>query len=198
MIIFIRFLILILIFINFSLRSNKLNMNFVIKIFMEIKRISYFLIKLIIGIIIFLFLNYNRYIYYRVGLTIHYGYVLIYALALVFLLWRLWRINRIWVMIRHFLPRGIRGLLKIFIPILELIGVLIRPLTLAIRLATNISCGHVVLLIFSFFAFNIANYLVISIRVLLYGLYFIEFLVRIIQAYVFRRLIYIYIIDIEI
>lgn len=101
-------------------------------------------------------------------------------------------------MIRHFLPRGIRGLLKIFIPILELIGVLIRPLTLAIRLATNISCGHVVLLIFSFFAFNIANYLVISIRVLLYGLYFIEFLVRIIQAYVFRRLIYIYIIDIEI
>lgn len=61
-------------------------MNFVIKIFMEIKRISYFLIKLIIGIIIFLFLNYNRYIYYRVGLTIHYGYVLIYALALVFLL----------------------------------------------------------------------------------------------------------------
>lgn len=198
MIIFIRFLILILIFINFSLRSNKLNMNFVIKIFMEIKRISYFLIKLIIGIIIFLFLNYNRYIYYRVGLTIHYGYVLIYALALVFLLWRLWRINRIWVMIRHFLPRGIRGLLKIFIPILELIGVLIRPLTLAIRLATNISCGHVVLLIFSFFAFNIANYLVISIRVLLYGLYFIEFLVCIIQAYVFWRLIYIYIIDIEI
>jgi len=85
----------------------------------------------------------------------------------------------------HFLPLGIEGLLKAFIPILELVGVLIRPLTLAVRLATNISCGHVVLLIFRFFAFNVANYLVFFIRVLLFGLYFIEFLVCAIQAYVF-------------
>jgi F-type H+-transporting ATPase subunit a len=88
-------------------------------------------------------------------------------------------------MLRHFLPMGIEGLLKIFIPVLEVIGVLIRPITLAIRLATNISCGHVVLLMFRFFAFNVANYLVISISVLLFGLYFIEFLVCAIQAYVF-------------
>jgi len=88
-------------------------------------------------------------------------------------------------LLRHFLPSGIEGLLKVFIPVLEIIGVLIRPLTLAIRLATNIRCGHVVLLIFRFFAFNVANYLVISIRVLLFGLYFIEFLVCAIQAYVF-------------
>ena len=88
-------------------------------------------------------------------------------------------------MLRHFLPLGIQGILKVFIPVLELVGVLIRPLTLAIRLATNIRCGHVVLLMFRFFAFNVANYLVISIRVLLFGLYFIEFLVCVIQAYVF-------------
>ena len=87
--------------------------------------------------------------------------------------------------LRHFLPSGIQGLLKVFIPVLELIGVLIRPLTLAIRLATNIRCGHVALLIFRFFAFNVASYLVISIRILLFGLYFIEFLVCVIQAYVF-------------
>lgn len=88
-------------------------------------------------------------------------------------------------MIAHFLPRGIEGVLKLFIPILEIIGVLIRPITLAIRLATNIRCGHVVLLMFRYFVFNIANYLVISIRILLFGLYFIEFLVCVIQAYVF-------------
>jgi F0F1-type ATP synthase membrane subunit a len=93
---------------------------------------------------------------------------------------------------------GIEGLLKLFIPLLEIIGVTIRPLTLAVRLATNIRCGHVVLLIFRYFAFNVANYLVIAIRILLFGLYFIEFLVCVIQAYVFRRLLYIYIIDIEI
>jgi F-type H+-transporting ATPase subunit a len=193
-----RIVILILLFINFSLSSNKINIVFVYNIFIEIKRISVYLVKFIRAVVVFLFLNYNSYIYYSVGLTITYGYVFIYSLSIVILLWLLWRINNIIVILSHFLPLGIEGLLKIFIPVLELIGVLIRPLTLAIRLATNISCGHVVLLIFRFFAFNIANYLVISIRVLLFGLYFIEFLVCIIQAYVFWRLIYIYIIEIEI
>jgi F-type H+-transporting ATPase subunit a len=94
-------------------------------------------------------------------------------------------VNGIFYIIRHFLPSGIEGLLKLFIPVLEIVGVLIRPITLAVRLATNIRCGHVVLLIFRFFAFNIANYLVFSISLLLFGLYFIEFLVCAIQAYVF-------------
>jgi len=151
-----------------------------------------------LAVVVFLFLNYNSYIYYRVGLTINYGYVFIYSFSIVFLLWLIWAVNRIIRILRHFLPRGIEGLLKIFIPVLEIIGVLIRPITLAIRLATNIRCGHVVLLIFRFFAFNIANYLVFSIRILLFGLYFIEFLVCAIQAYVFWRLIYIYIIEMEV
>jgi len=183
---------------NFSMNSNKISINFVLTIFMEIKSISYILVKIMMAVVIFLFLNYNSYIYYRVGLTINYGYVFIYSFSIVFLLWILWMVNDIVRILRHFLPLGIDGLLKVFIPVLELIGVLIRPMTLAIRLATNISCGHVVLLIFRFFAFNIANYLVFSIRVLLFGLYFIEFLVCAIQAYVFWRLIYIYIIEIEI
>lgn len=198
MIIIFRLIVFLLILMNFSNRANKIRIVFIYKIFIEIKRISYFLVKLMFGIVLFLVLNYNSYIYYRVGLTINYGYVFIYAFSLVLLLWILWIVNNIWRILRHFLPRGIEGLLKLFIPVLELIGVLIRPLTLAIRLATNISCGHVVLLIFSFFAFNIANYLVFSIRILLFGLYFIEFLVCIIQAYVFWRLIYIYIIEMEV
>lgn len=148
--------------------------------------------------ILFLFFNYNSYIYYRVGLSINYGYVFIYSLSLLFFLWFLWAVNNVIIMISHFLPLGISGILKIFIPILEIVGVIIRPLTLAVRLATNISCGHVVLLMFSYFSFNTANYLVISISVLLFGLYFIEFLVCVIQAYVFRSLFYIYLIEIEI
>jgi F-type H+-transporting ATPase subunit a len=198
MILLFSFFLLLLLFINFRLNSNKINLYFIIKVFIEIKSISYFLIKVMLAIVLFLLINYNSYIYYRVGLRINYGYVFIYALSIVFLLWRVWTVNNIFSIISHFLPLGIEGLLKLFIPVLELIGVLIRPLTLAIRLATNISCGHVVLLMFRFFAFNIANYLVISIRVLLFGLYFIEFLVCAIQAYVFWRLIYIYIIEIEI
>lgn len=189
---------LIVIFINFSLRRNKINFIFIYSIFVEIKIIRLFLIKLIRGLILFLIFNYNRYIYFSVGLRMHYGYVFIYAFSLVLFSWFLWVVNNIVIIIRHFLPLGIEGLLKLFIPLLEIIGVLIRPLTLAVRLATNISCGHVVLLIFSYFAFNVASYLVPLIRVLLFGLYFIEFLVCVIQAYVFWRPLYIYIIEIEI
>lgn len=176
---------MLILFINFRIRSNKVRFGVVYKVFMDIKSIRLFLIKLMIGIIIFLVINYNRYVYYRVGLSINYGYVFVYAFRLVVILWLLWRINNVVRILGHFLPRGIQGLLKVFIPVLELVGVLIRPITLAVRLATNISCGHVVLLMFRFFAFNVANYLVISIRVLLFGLYFIEFLVCAIQAYVF-------------
>lgn len=185
-------------YINFRLTRNKINFTFIYSIFIEIKIIRLFLIKLIGALVLFLILNYNSYIYFRVGITINYGYIFIYTVCLVLFSWALWASNNIKVIIRHFLPMGIEGLLKLFIPLLEIIGVTIRPLTLAVRLATNIRCGHVVLLIFRYFAFNVANYLVIAIRILLFGLYFIEFLVCVIQAYVFRRLLYIYIIDIEI
>ena len=198
MILIIRLYILFLVLNNFSFSSNKLFILPVLQIFMELKFLRYFFIKVIRGFIVFLFLNYNMYIYYSVGLTINYGYVFIYAIRFVFILWIVWFINNWISMIGHFLPRGIEGVLKIFIPVLEIIGVLIRPITLAIRLATNIRCGHVVSLIFRFFVFNVANYLVISISVLLFGLYFIEFLVCVIQAYVFWSLLYIYIREIEI
>ena len=195
---FFRLLFIIIIFSNFRFLRNKINWVFIYNIFIEIKVISVFLIKLIRILILFLIFNYNSYIYFRVGVTINYGYVFLYAFCLVLFLWSLWIFNNVVKIVRHFLPLGIEGLLKIFIPILEIIGVLIRPLTLAVRLATNIRCGHVVLLIFRYFAFNVANYLVFSIRILLFGLYFIEFLVCVIQAYVFWRLLYIYMIEIEI
>ena len=183
---------------NFSISRNKMNFVFVYNLFIEIKSVRVFIIKFIRAIVLFLIFNYNSYIYYGVGLTMNYGYVFIYAFIIILLLWSVWRVNNIVMMISHFLPRGIEGLLKLFIPVLEVIGVLIRPMTLAIRLATNISCGHVVLLMFSFFAFNLRNYLVLSISLLLFGLYFIEFLVCAIQAYVSWSLIYIYFIEIEI
>ena len=198
MIFFFSVLIILLVFMNFSISRNKMNFAFVYNLFIEIKSVRVFIIKFIRAIVLFLIFNYNSYVYYGVGLTMNYGYVFIYAFTIILLLWSVWRVNNIVIMISHFLPRGIEGLLKLFIPVLEVIGVLIRPMTLAIRLATNISCGHVVLLMFSFFAFNLRNYLVLSISLLLFGLYFIEFLVCAIQAYVFWSLIYIYFIEIEI
>lgn len=189
---------MLLIFQNFSINMNKLFIYPILKIFIELKIVSFFFLKLIIRFILFLLINYLSYVYFSVGLTIHYGYVFIYAISLIFLLWSIWLINNFIRIFSHFLPVGIGGILKIFIPILEIIGVLIRPITLAIRLATNVSCGHVVLLMFRFFVFNVKNYLVISITILLFGLYFIEFLVCVIQAYVSWSLLYIYVMEIEI
>ena len=86
MILGISLVIIMLLFINFSINSNKINMLFIYKIFIEVKSIRVFLIKLISGILIFLFFNYNSYIYYGVGVTITYGYVFLYAFGLVLLL----------------------------------------------------------------------------------------------------------------
>jgi hypothetical protein len=83
MILLFRLVILIILFMNFRMSSNKLNIVFVFNIFMEIKRVRVFLIKIISLLVVFLFLNYNSYIYYRVGLRIQYGYVFIYAFLLV-------------------------------------------------------------------------------------------------------------------
>jgi len=198
MILFFRLVFLIVLFINYRIRANKLNVVFIYKIFIEIKVISGFFIKMTLGIVIFLIFNYNSYIYYSLGVRIRYGVVFSYALGLVIIVWVIWGVNNLLSMLRHYLPLGVEGVLKLFIPVIELLGVIIRPLTLAVRLATNIRCGHVVLLIFSYFVFNISFYLVFLIRVLLYGLYFIEFLVCVIQAYVFWRSIYIYLIEVEI
>lgn len=100
-------------------------------------------------------------------------------------------------MIGHFIPVGVTGILMIFIPIIETLGILIRPFTLAVRLATNISCGHVVLLMFSYFSLRFNFLLTGFISLLLFVLFLIELLVCLIQAYVFWRLIYIYLIDIS-
>lgn len=83
MILLFRLVILIILFMNFRMSSNKLNIVFVFNIFMEIKRVRVFLIKMMSLLVVFLFLNYNSYIYYRVGLRMQYGYVFIYAFLLV-------------------------------------------------------------------------------------------------------------------
>lgn len=83
MILIISLIILMLLFMNFRINSNKINILAIFKIFIEIKRVRVFLVKLIRVMILFLVLNYNRYVYYRIGLRMHYGYVFIYAFLLV-------------------------------------------------------------------------------------------------------------------
>lgn len=83
MILIINIIVILLLLINFRLHRNKINIFFIYNIFIEIKSINFFLLKLIFSIVFFLIFNYYSYIYYRVGLRINYGYVFIYAFVLV-------------------------------------------------------------------------------------------------------------------
>jgi len=80
--------------------------------------------------------------------------------------------------------------LLLLVPI-ELLSYLIRPFTLSIRLFANMLAGHTMLAIFAGFAASIGvfAFVPVGINVLLIGL---EFLVAVLQAYVFAILTCLY------
>ena len=86
----------------------------------------------------------------------------------------------------HLLPNNV-GVLGPFIILVELVSSLVRPLTLAFRLAANITAGHVILGLAAGLAANMRGGIIIPI---LY--YAFEVIVRWVQAYVFLLLIVFY------
>jgi len=91
----------------------------------------------------------------------------------------------------HILPYGSPVGLMLFLPIVEIFSHLIRPFTLIVRLRTNLSSGHIMLYMFSFFSVHIvfAGPFVI----LVYLLMLLEVMISILQAYIFASLSYMYI-----
>lgn len=90
-----------------------------------------------------------------------------------------------------FVPSGVpKVLLSLLVPI-ELLSYFIRPFTLSIRLFANMLAGHTMLAIFGGFAASIGflAFFPTAIDVLLVGL---EFLVAVLQAYVFAILTCLY------
>ena len=183
---------------RYRFRGRKTKWNHIYRIFMEMRAVSHSFVKLIAMVVVMVIVNCLRYIYIRVGLRMYYGVLLIMSFFLVFRGWVIWGANRLKGVLGHWLPQGIGGVLMIFIPVLELIGIIIRPLTLAVRLGTNLRCGHVILLIFRYFSFRLRGVIVIVVGVALLMLYFIELMVCFIQGYVFWRLVYIYYSEIDV
>jgi ATP synthase subunit 6 len=94
--------------------------------------------------------------------------------------------------IAHLAPSGAPLLLIPFLILIESVRIIIRPLTLTVRLVANIRAGHIVLAL-------IANLLTIInlipqslILILVIGYVLFEFFVRFIQAYIFILLISLY------
>lgn len=92
----------------------------------------------------------------------------------------------------HILPYGSPLGLILFLPLVEIFSQLIRPITLMIRLSTNLSAGHIMLYIFSYFALLSAP-LAPSIFLVIYVLMILELCISILQAYIFVTLICLYI-----
>lgn len=89
------------------------------------------------------------------------------------------------------LPYGAPTGLILFLPLVEIFSQIIRPLTLTIRFATNISAGHIIMFIFSYFSMlssALAPFLYVVLTVLLIIEVFIAFL----QSYIFITLIRLY------
>ena len=98
-------------------------------------------------------------------------------------------INYLNDLLTHLTPQGTPTLLIPFIVIIESISLIIRPLTLAIRLTANIIAGHLLLSLLGSSGQNINN--IIIIRIIIFSqiiLYSLEIAVSLIQAYVFSIL----------
>lgn len=99
-----------------------------------------------------------------------------------------------WVMntkhiLSHMLPIGSPGLLIPFMVLIERVSLLIRPLTLSIRLSANIIAGHLLLVLVGDAVMNLS----LSIFVAQSVLALLEVGVAFIQAYVFAMLVTLYV-----
>lgn len=92
----------------------------------------------------------------------------------------------------HLIPFGAPMFLSFLLPVVELFRQIIRPLTLIIRLSTNLSAGHIMLYMFSFFSLS-SVFLAVAVFWLLLFLMILEVRISLLQAYIFTSLSYLYI-----
>ena len=100
--------------------------------------------------------------------------------------------SQIYGFISHILPYGSPASLRLFLPLVEIFSQFIRPLTLMIRLRTNLSSGHIMLFIFSYFRISslFLTSVIYPFIMLLFGL---ELCISLLQAYIFSSLMYLYV-----
>lgn len=101
---------------------------------------------------------------------------------------------------RLFAPSGVPGWLLPMIVVLEVISFLSRPISLSVRLFANMLAGHIALQIFAGFVVALGTAGIFAVLsplplLLTIGLMALEFLVAVLQAYVFATLTCIYLND---
>ena len=99
-----------------------------------------------------------------------------------------------WGFFHLFLPAGTPWYMAPFMVVIEIISYLSRPVSLAVRLFVNMVAGHAMLKVFANFVISMGVFGVLPfiINVVLIGF---EFMVAVIQAYVFAVLACVYLRD---
>lgn len=139
---------------------------------------TYILINNFIGLFPYIFTS-SRHISFRVSISLSMWIgIIIYSL-----------VNFFNETMAHLTPMGTPSILTPFIVIIESIRLVIRPLTLAVRLRANIIAGHLLLSLLGSTGQQIT--FIITIIIIITGqilLFILEISVSIIQAYVFSIL----------
>jgi F0F1-type ATP synthase membrane subunit a len=89
------------------------------------------------------------------------------------------------------LPYGAPVSLMIFLPIIEVFSQLIRPFTLMVRISTNLSAGHIIMYMFSYFTL-LSKALAPFIMTVISVLFVLELAISLLQAYIFVSLLALY------
>nr|YP_010273933.1 ATP synthase F0 subunit 6 [Bulinus truncatus]QYJ56636.1 ATP synthase F0 subunit 6 [Bulinus truncatus] len=119
-----------------------------------------------------------------------------FASSIALVLWSLLLVSGIFFSwkktLAHLVPAGSPALLIPFLIIIEMISILIRPLTLTVRLIANISAGHIVLSLIAncLTSLGFTSMLLILIVSVFYNMF--EVFVCFIQAYIFTLLLKLY------
>jgi len=99
--------------------------------------------------------------------------------------------------ISHLLPYARPIALRVLLPLIETLRQCLRPLTLAVRLRTNLAAGHIMVYIFSYFMTLLPAVGIVRLNVAVLALLLLELFIRALQAYIFVRLINLYALETE-
>ena len=124
--------------------------------------------------------------------TMYYSFTLSLSLLFWFPIMVCVSISQLKEFLAHMLPYGSPAALSLFLPIVEIFSQIIRPFTLIIRLRTNLSAGHIMMYMFSYFTL-LSSVLSPFIYVVLSLLFVLELCISALQAYIFVSLISLYV-----
>nr|VFU78762.1 ATP synthase 6 [Bragasellus molinai] len=104
--------------------------------------------------------------------------------------------NKFKYMMAHLVPNSTPAILIPFMVLIESVSSLIRPLTLAVRLAANMIAGHLLIALLSNYASIFSTSMIFTVTMSQILLLILETAVAVIQAYVFMVLSILYISEI--